>query len=213
MSKSVIHPVLVRIPHLGHVAGPQIISRQRDFSRIALLHSARLIGAPQGDWPTTAERVPIARDGFYWSIAHKPRFAAAVVAPQPVGIDIESVTPRGRDLSPAVASEEEWSKLQSPFGRDGTKGQKTQKNEAEVDWLSFFQMWTAKEATLKANGKGIGGLKACRLEEITQTKHFMLQFEGRQFPVEHLLYAAHVAACTCDGSRLQWHVIEAPAVR
>jgi|CXWL01.1.fsa_nt_gi phosphopantetheinyl transferase len=239
-----IHPVLIRIPFLSDLTGPQRVERQRAFARMALDHAARLCGAPAGPWPQTPERVPIPQEGFFWSIAHKPRFAAAVIARAPVGIDIESIAPRTRDLSTAVASPEEWALLkqsrdqQQSRDREGADGvevqsskfkvqrERQQGNEATrqgersrldssaeclaVDWSVFFRMWTAKEATLKANSTGIGGLKACRLLRVDQTGRFILSYEGHNFAVEHLSYAGHVAACSCADSQLLWHMIEGP---
>ena len=247
----ILQPVLIRIPFQPNLTGPQYVERQRTFARIALDHCAKLCGVPAGRWAQSPERVPIPRDGFHWSIAHKPRFAAAVIARTPVGIDVESISPRTRDLSTAVASPEEWALMiqsrdsqqsrdreveDSPWrGADGVEVQSSkfkvqrerqQGNETTrqgehtrldssseclaVDWSLFFEMWTAKEATLKANCMGIGGLKACRLLRVDQTGRFILSYEGRNFAVEHFAYAGHVAACTYDDSRLLWHVIEGP---
>ncbi len=218
----VIHPVMIRIPHRPGLVGPQFIERQREFARIALDHSAKLSGAPAGPWPFTPDRVPLPRDRFHWSISHKPRFAAAVISPVAVGIDIESITPRGRDLSPAVASQEEWDlmKIQGKARQSNqapAKETPPQENAADepanVDWSAFFRMWTAKEAALKAKSKGIGGLKACRLSRIDPHGRFVLTYQQREFTVEHFAYAGHVAACTSSNARILWHVIEGPIGR
>lgn len=200
-----IHPVLIRIPYVAGLVGPQNIERQRAFARRALEHSARLIGAPPDPWPATPERVPLPRDGFHWSISHKPRFAAAVVAREPIGIDIEEIAPRGRDLSPALASEEEWQILCAAAagrGRTSPEGPQT------LSWLDFFRMWTAKESALKSNSKGIGGLKACRLARLDNRGRLIMTYADREFPIEHFSYANHIASCISGPSRLQWHVME-----
>jgi hypothetical protein len=221
----IIQPVLIRIPFQSGLSGAQKVERQRRFARIALDHCARRSGLPAGEWPQTAERVPVPRDGYYWSMAHKPRFAAAVISPSPVGIDIEVVTPRERDLSAAVASPEEWAimtevqsskfKVQKPGqersaarGHERSKAGAGRANFIKPDWRRFFEMWTAKEAALKASSAGIGGLKSCRLSQIDKDGRFVMTFEGRIFTVEHFSYAGHIAACTCNDSRLRWHVIE-----
>jgi hypothetical protein len=213
-----IHPVVIRIPFVAGLAGPQKIERQRQFARRALQHSARLVGAPAGLWPATPERVPLPRDGFHWSLSHKSRFAAGVVAREPVGIDIEEIAPRGRDLSPALAGDEEWRILIQgrAFRPNAAPKENAQSRDREgadshsgpVDWASFFTLWTAKEAALKANGKGIGGLKACTLSRIDPRGRLVLTYAGREFAVEHFDYGNHLAGCTCGASRLQWHVIE-----
>lgn len=199
----IIQPVVIRIPFQAGLSGPQRVERQRRFARLALDHCAKLSGAPAGPWLQTPERIPIPRDGFHWSIAHKPRFAAAVVARIPVGIDVESTAPRSRDLSTAVASPEEWTLIR--LGR----GQKMKVGKFDfAGWGWFFELWTAKEAVLKANSKGIGALMASRLSRVEPTGQFILSFEGREFAVEHFAYAGHIAACTYAGFRPIWHAIE-----
>ena len=221
----IVQPVLIRIPFQLGLSGARRVERQRRFARIALDHCAKRSGVPEGDWSQTAERVPIPRDGFYWSIAHKPRFAAAVISRSPVGIDLEAIMPRNSDLSTAVASPEEWTIMaeiqRSKFkvqnvrqegteprrhGASGVGAGKT--NAIEPDWRKFFEMWTAKEAVLKANSAGIGGLRSCRLSRIDPRGRFILTYEDRDFAIEHFAYGGHIAACTCDDSRPQWHVIE-----
>lgn len=213
----IIHPVVIRIPFVAGLAGPQKIDRQREFARRALEHSARLIGAPPGPWPATAERVPLPRDGFHWSISHKSRFAAAVVAREPVGIDIEELAPRGRDLSPALASDDEWHILHQSRDRKGAGQNEPNRgriregaegNPYAIDWASFFALWTAKEAALKANSKGIGGLKACRLSRIDARGRLVMTYAEHEFPIEHFSYGNHIAACLAGPARLLWHVIE-----
>jgi phosphopantetheinyl transferase len=213
----IVQPVLIRVPFQPGLSGSQKVERQRRFARIALDHCAKRAGVPAGEWPQTAERVPIPRDGYYWSIAHKPRFAAAVISRSPVGIDIEAITSRDSDLTSAVASSEEWAVIkesrvpivQAARGPEMSRDQEATKHKNDfVFWRQFFEVWTAKEAVLKANSAGIGGLKSCRLSQIDKDGRFAMTFEDRNFKVEHFRYAGHIAACTCFDSRLQWHVIE-----
>jgi phosphopantetheinyl transferase len=201
----IVQPVLIRIPGVAGLSGSQCVERQRIYARRALDHCAKLSGAPRGDWPQSPERVPLPREGWHWSIAHKPHFAAAVVSREPVGIDVESLAPRNSDLSPALASQEEWALVQHGRGLKGADS-----SGGLHGWRMFFELWTAKEAALKSNSKGISGLKACRLRRIEKTGRFVLTYEGRESVVEHFCYGDHVAACTCGDSRLTWHVIEGP---
>lgn len=215
-----LQPVLIRIPFQPGLTGPQRVERQRHFARLALDHCAKLAGAPAGPWPQTPERVPVPRDGFHWSIAHKPRFAAAVIARVPVGIDIESLAPRDRDLSAAVASPEEWALIKQSrdpavraanFSSRGPEQSRDREGadikNSSLNWRAFFELWTAKEAALKANSAGIGGLKSCRLSRIDKSGRFVMTYLDRESVIEHLSYASHVAACTGAESRLHWHVI------
>ena len=213
----IVQPVLIRIPFRPGLTGPQRVERQRNFARIALDHCARLSGAPAGPWPQTPARVPIPRDGFHWSITHKPRFAAAVIAREPVGIDIESLTPRTRDLSSAVASPEEWALIgkvqsskfkvqkqnQGPEGRTPTM--------SSPSWRTFFEVWTAKEAVLKANSLGIGALNQCRIIGNDTRGRMQLSFAGQSWNVQFLPYAGHLAALACADQLLQWHIMEPAA--
>ena len=200
----IVQPVLIRIPFEPELSIPRRVQRQREFARMALDHCARLCQAPRGEWPMTADRVPLSRDGYHWSIAHKPRFAAAVIARQPVGIDIEAMVPRNRDLSPAVATPEEW--------RMATRGRDCEfRIRKDSDWRVFFAVWTAKEATLKANSTGISGLNVCKITGIDAKGRMSLDYQGNLFSVEHFLYANHIAAVTCAGPSIQWHVFEPTA--
>jgi len=197
----ILQPVLIRIPIQLEMSMPQRVQQQRKFARMALDHCARLSGAPAGPWPQNPEGAPIPRDGFHWSIAHKPRFAAAVMARDAVGIDIESLTPRGRDLTPAVAWPEEWEMIGKARIPDFAIRRR-------LNWPAFFAIWTAKEATLKANGKGIGGLKVCQLARIDQKGRLIMTYLDREWCTEHFSYGNHVAAVTCSGPSIQWHVID-----
>ncbi len=205
----IIQPVLIRIPFQPNLTGPQRVERQRRFARIALDRCAKLCGAPAGPWPQTPERVPIPRDGFHWSIAHKPRFAAAVIARIPVGIDIESITQRTRDLSTAVASPEEWvlmkpsrdPKVEDPQWR------RTDEKNVSVDWRTFFEVWTAKEAVLKANSVGIGVLKQCLITGRDMPGRLTLSYAEKSWAVQFLEYAGHLACVTSGSDRVLWHVV------
>ena len=80
---------------------------------------------------------PLPSKGTYWSLTHKSANVAAVVAPRPVGIDIEVLRPCNPNLYQRIASAEEWDLA------------------ATVSDKNFFRYWTAKEAVLKAVGKGL----------------------------------------------------------
>ena len=208
----ILQPVLIRIPYWPNLSGPQRVERQRTFARIALDHCAKLCGASAGPWAQTPERVPIPRDGFHWSIAHKPRFAAAVIAPTPVGIDIESITPRTRDLSTAVASPEEWAIMnhsRDPKQSHDRKG--ADKKNVSVAWRTFFEVWTAKEAVLKANRVGIGALKQCRITGKDMPGRLTLSYADKSWTVQFLEYGGHLAAVACADQPVRWHIMEPAA--
>jgi 4'-phosphopantetheinyl transferase len=109
---------------------------------------------------------------------------------RPVGIDIEHVVPRERELHSALAGGAEWELM------------------GDRSWRSFFRLWTAKEATLKANGTGISGLSACRLVEVRDEDHLALDYGGRTWHIEHFYHAGHIAAVTCGREGVKWSVLD-----
>jgi|GEM_PF-2402404 len=199
---------------------PEQVALQREAAASALAHCAKLVGAPATGWEKNADGAPIPNQGFYWSISHKPQWAAAVIADSPVGIDIEHIAPR-RDklIFDELADEEEWSLM------------------PDRSWESFFMLWTAKEAVLKANGEGIGRFADCRLQSCsvpitpdsvvhqsperqrvglnaTDTKDLAqsdwcpasmhLTFMGNPWQVSHYLHKQHIVAVTCYEIGVQW---------
>ncbi len=132
-----LHPVLAPVSLDAHARTPEQVQAQRDAARRALAHCAELCHAPTDGWQKNADNVPVPNEGFYWSVSHKREWAAAVIADHPVGIDIEKIAPRRNELVlDELATEEEWTIV------------------GDRSWESFFRLWTAKEATLKANGVG-----------------------------------------------------------
>lgn len=74
-------------------------------------------------------------DNCYFNVSHSHGYVALVVDTVPVGLDIELVREVDKDLINYSTSEEE--------------------KEYIHDNVSFFEIWTNKEALVKANGKGI----------------------------------------------------------
>lgn len=181
-----IYPVLVPIPQDSPVRTPEHVRQQRECARRALRECARRCGAPEDGWKKNAADVPLPQRGYWWSVSHKRKWAAAVIADHPVGIDIEEIVARGDELFAEIASDDEW------------------KIVGERSWPAFFRVWTAKEATLKANGVGIAGLFACRVVDVSDGRHMTLEYEGRTWPIEHYYHAEHVAAVTRDDNDVQW---------
>ena len=78
--------------------------------------------------------MPLPNAGYHWSVSHKQQWAAAVIADGPVGIDVEHITARPRELHDRLAGPAEWDVL------------------GDRSWASFYLLWTAKEAARKALG-------------------------------------------------------------
>ncbi len=191
-SPATLYAVLFRVPNTTAPRTPQSVRLQREVSRWALAHSAKLCGAPEDGWTSDADSVPVARDGLYWSVSHKRHWVAAVIADQPVGIDIERIEPRRSMMHEAVADDLEWQRL----------GQR--------DWPAFFRVWTAKEATLKAHGVGIGELLACRVVDVSGDAEMTLAYRGRTTRVSHHYFDDHIAAVTRGWQPIEWRVMEGP---
>ncbi len=104
--------------------------------------------------------------------------------------------PAGRDLAPARRQEGGGHAAQNPDG------------SSAVDWLSFFEVWTAKEATLKANGVGIGHLLQCRIVRRECPGRMVLSYDGKSWVAQHLSYAGHLACVAIGDPRVLWHVID-----
>ena len=181
-----IYPVLVPIPQESPLRTPEQVRRQREFARVALRECARRCGAPEEGWEKDAYEVPLPQGGYWWSVSHKRKWAAAVIADRPIGIDIEEIEPRGDDLFAEIASDDEWDLL------------------GERCWPAFFRVWTAKEAILKADGVGIAGLPHCQLVEVPDDRHMTLEYKGRGWLIEQYFHDNHVAAVTCDSDTVQW---------
>jgi 4'-phosphopantetheinyl transferase len=190
----IIQPILTQIPFDDSLGSRERVARQRSTARRALAICAEQCGVPNGPWEQDANRVPLPVNGYYWSISHKPLLAGAVIADAPVGIDIEHIKPRANQgLWDRLADDREWK----------IAGQRT--------WAMFFRLWTAKEATLKANSRGIGGFGECRIVEVPDETHVVLDYAGEPWLIEQFYHAEHIAAVTKRDRDIRWHV-EPPQV-
>jgi 4'-phosphopantetheinyl transferase len=130
---------------------------------------------------------PLPADGWHWSVAHKPGYVAGVAGPGPLGIDIEPVSPRNRNLFSKIATPEEW--------RLGH----------EEEWHLFYRFWTAKEAVLKAVGMGLKGLSRCRVVAIDGPCRMTLEYDGWRWSVAQDLRDRHLAALASQDLLVQWN--------
>lgn len=168
---------------------PERVQQQRSAARKALSHCAEIAGAPADGWQQSPGGAPLPNGEFYWSISHKRHWAAAAIARAPIGIDVEEIVPRRDSLLDEVVSAEDWHKL----------GGRT--------WDNFFRLWTAKEATLKANSVGIGHLSKCKLEKVIDDLHIETTFNGKLWHVEQLRWNHHIAAVTSGERPVHWELV------
>jgi 4'-phosphopantetheinyl transferase len=134
---------------------------------------------------------PLPCRGHYWSVTHKPEYVGGVLAPSPVGLDLEKIRPCSDALFRKTASEEEWALA-------GTR---------DRDRL-FFRYWTAKEAVLKTGGEGIKDLSHCRIRDVLDETHLLVAYGGTAWPVEQVFFDGHVASAASRGVRLEWSFLK-----
>ena len=182
-------PMILAIPQEAPLRSPRQVRLQRHYARLALAHCAKRCNAPTEGWIKDARESPLPNAGFHWSISHKPQWAVAIIADRPVGIDIEHIAPRKRELHDALADDAEWAIM------------------ADRSWPAFFRLWTAKEATLKANATGIAGFSKCRLTSVPDAERMTLHYAGHDWEIEHYYHCEHVIAVTANAERVEWCVL------
>lgn len=186
-----LFPVILPVAEVGHkLSGREKVARLSKISREALRLSAEKSGVILGELLKDENDVPCPFDGNYWSLAHKSKYVTAVVSKEKIGIDIEEIKPQSESIFSLVASDEEW------------------ELSKDKSWDTFSRYWTAKEATLKAIGIGISGLKACRIISVPDENHIVLDYRGRFFQVEQLYYKNHIISVLKDDNEIEWIIAE-----
>jgi len=192
MRAMTLFPVILPVAEADHkLSGAERVARLRRIARAALRLSAEKSGVVLGELLKDEDDIPCPFDGNYWSLSHKPKYVAAVVSKEKIGIDIEEIRPRSESIFSLVASEVEWE-----LGKDRS-------------WGTFFRYWTAKEATLKAVGVGISGLKACRLVSIPDKNHIILNNRGCLFMIEQFNFGNHIVSVVKNDNEVEWIIAEA----
>ena len=185
-----LFPVVMPVIEAGHKPqGKEKVDHLSRIAREALKLSAEKSRVRLGELLKDEKGIPCPVAGNYWSLAHKPKYVAAVVSKDKVGIDIEEMKPRTESLFAYVASDEEW-------------------ELKEKSWDTFFRYWTAKEAALKVIGIGISGLKTCRIISVPDENHIVLDYKGQFFLVEQLRYKNHIVSVLKDDNQIEWVVLD-----
>jgi len=184
-----LFPVVIPVIESGHKRqGKEKVAHLSRISREALKLSAEKSQVKLGELLKDEKGVPCPVAGIYWSLSHKPKYVAAVVSKNRVGIDIEEMKPRAKSLFAHVASDEEWE----------LKGR---------SWDTLFRYWTAKETILKVIGIGISGLKTCRIISVPDENHIALDYKGQFFLVEQLRYKNQIVSVLKNGDQIEWVVL------
>lgn len=187
VSQQVLHPVIMAVPDTvqAWIGRRRVLALSR-LARAAVRQSSRRAGNVLGRLDKNSDGVPLPSNGWHWSVAHKPVYVAGVAGPGPLGIDIEPVQPRVRNLFNKIADQREW--------RLGS----------EDEWHLFYRFWTAKEAVLKAVGMGLKGLSHCRVITIDDPYRLTLDYKGETWVVKQNMRHGHVAAVAAKKLLIDW---------
>ena len=182
-----IHPVILPVPPVDQaLTGREKVKALSRHARAALMQSCHQSGLRLKTLPKNEKGVPLPVNGIYWSLSHKSGIVGGVAAPLPVGLDLETIRPVSDGLMRKIADDDEWAL-------------------AAGDRLAlFFRFWTAKEAVLKAVGKGIAGLSRCRIAEIHDDFRMTVTYDADRWPVVHRQIDNHMAALTPHHYRVAW---------
>jgi 4'-phosphopantetheinyl transferase len=186
-----LHPVILAVPEKVQDFKPRdrVIYLSR-HARRALKRSADKSGIRAGELLKDESGMPLPFDGTYWSITHKKQYVAGVVAPTPIGVDIEKIRDLSRGLFRKTATAREWSLA----------------DMERKSLLTFFRFWTSKEAVLKATGIGIKDLLKCQVRRIIDERHLSIHYEGKDWLIEHFFYDNHIASIVQNNFRIDWTI-------
>ena len=183
-----IHPVILPVPDDARdLPPPRKVRFLSRHAREALRRSAERLHVELGPLEKDPRGAPLPFQGYFWSLTHKPEYVGGVLAPSPVGLDLEKIKPCSEGLFQKTASETEWA-LASGMDRERL----------------FFRYWTAKEAVLKTGGEGIKDLSRCTVREVLDDARLLVDYGGVTWPVEQIFFDGHVASAAVRGLRLEW---------
>ena len=186
-----LYPVILPVPAevQGFKPKDRVIFLSR-YARRALLKSAERSAICPGDLLKDENGMPLPFDGTFWSITHKTQYVAGVVAPTPIGIDIEKIRDFSQGLCKKTATDREWALA-------NTEGESL---------LTFFRFWTSKEAVLKATGIGIKDLLKCQVRQIPDDRHLAIHYEGKDWLIEHFFFDQHIASIVQNSFHIVWTI-------
>lgn len=193
-----IHVVVAPTPGQDRSA-PERVRAQRGAAREALARAAALAGCPDVSFEKTSERgrPRPTSSGWHWTISHDRWFVAGAVREGgPLGVDLERVALRRRELVERVADREERRLLGE--------------GASALDAAGFARLWTSKEAVLKAEGIGLPGLSRTRLLDVDGPHLTWVDHDGARRAVLHTHLAEHmISLCVREAAtppRVVWHL-------
>lgn len=190
---TLIYPVILPVPRESRqLPVREQVAYLSRYARYALKLSAekRQVRIDIFNLPKDAAGAPLPVDGLYWSVTHKPDYAAGVVSYKRIGLDIEKIRPVSEGLFRKISDEHEA-------------------NLSVADRITiFFRYWTSKEAVLKAAGTGLKGLSRCKIVQILDDSHLIISFENREWLVEHFYFEGHIASLVINAGEVKWLLLD-----
>lgn len=184
-----IYPVILAVPEeVGDFKPRDRVKFLSRHARLALKLSAQKSKMQLGELKQAENGAPLPFNDIYWSITHKTQYVGGVVAPTPIGIDIERIRECSRGLFAKTAGDREWALA-----------------DAEINSLiTFFRYWTSKEALVKTSGSGLKDLLKCQVTRIIDDRHLKIRYSDREWLIENFYFDQHIASITQDAYQIEW---------
>ena len=185
----VLHPVILAVPAMaGDLKPKDRVTFLSRHARQALAISAEKSRITLGELVQDERNAPLPFNGTFWSITHKTEYVGGVVAPAPIGIDIEKIFTRADALYRKTASDDEWAL-------------------ADRSVTTFFRYWTSKEAVIKAAGTGLKDLLKCRVIHVYDGNHLDIEYESQKWRIAHTYFEDHIASIVQNDFNINWTIL------
>ena len=183
----IIYPAILAVPDKEQkLTGREKVSFLSKHARKALEISAKKSHVQLTYLKKDEKGVPLPFNGNYWSLSHKPKYVAGVIASAPIGIDIEKIRSCSKALFRKTARDSEWKLSDTdPF-------------------ILFYRYWTSKESVLKASGTGIRDLSKCRIIRIINDNHLVIDYRNQRWLIEHFYFDEHIASVVKNDFHVEW---------
>jgi 4'-phosphopantetheinyl transferase len=190
VQKHLIYPVILVVPEKNQkLAGREKVSFLSRHARRALEISALKSRIQLGDLNKNKNGAPLPFNGNYWSVTHKAGYVGAVTARTQIGIDLEKMRPMTASVFRKTAHNSEWAL-------------------SDIKSIPlFFRYWTSKESVLKASGFGIRDLLKCRIKQIIDDEHLIVDYKDTDWLIEHFYFNGHIASVVKNDADAKWTLL------